>query len=228
MDILMPTVLSYRAFLSIKMMLLRLLVAIFLHLPIVLSFPHLPDRLGLHDRGLTTEAPPSTTIRPIPIPIPTTTGDPWKDMCKPGAECDCTRIKDKNGEEYFQCVTNPRCDHCWINITVTTTTTTTTTPPPTRLPPSTPLLPVTDFLSTDYQTLLPGTYTSSSNGTAHVVIVQQPSQPTSISVVTSTLTLTSFVTASVTPVFGVSRSGAGSAVWTPPSADLQPSVERRR
>lgn len=56
--------------------------------------------------------PPTTTtiIEPIPFPLPpttsfplpppTTTSDPWKDMCLPGQECDCSRIKDKNGEEY--------------------------------------------------------------------------------------------------------------------------------
>ncbi|EGR52386.1 uncharacterized protein TRIREDRAFT_102938 [Trichoderma reesei QM6a] len=144
--------------------------------------------------------PPTTTtiIEPIPFPLPpttsfplpppTTTSDPWKDMCLPGQECDCSRIKDKNGEEYFQCVTNPRCDHCWINITTTTTTTTTSS---SSLPSfSTPIILTTpattkNLLSTDYRTLLPGTYTSSSHGTAHVVVVQQPA---SIHFVTLTVT----------------------------------------
>ncbi|KAL7921798.1 hypothetical protein ACQKWADRAFT_313595 [Trichoderma austrokoningii] len=165
------------------MMFLRLLVAVVFHLPIVLSFPHQPTHIGL----LSTDPPlPTVTAPSIPTslpppsttPTPTTTGDPWKDMCKPGAECDCSRIQDKNGEEYFQCVTNPRCDHCWINLTTTST----------RPPPATTPTPITNFLRTDYQTLLPGTYTSSSGGTAHVVIVQQPSRSVSIRVVTATVT----------------------------------------
>jgi hypothetical protein len=111
MDALIPTLYSYRAFLSIRMMLLHLLAAILFHLPVVLSYPYLPTHLDLRGGHLLTDPPlpsPTTTIHSIPvplppittsIPIPTTTGDPWKDMCKPGAECDCTRIKDKNGEE---------------------------------------------------------------------------------------------------------------------------------
>lgn len=111
MDALMPTIYSYRTFLSIKMMLLRLLVAVLFHLPIVLSFPYFPTHLDLRGGSLLTEPPiPPTTTAPsippslpppstTPISIPTTTADYWREMCKPGAECDCTRIKDKNGEE---------------------------------------------------------------------------------------------------------------------------------
>ncbi|KAL7944222.1 hypothetical protein V8C42DRAFT_358439 [Trichoderma barbatum] len=193
-----PSFFSYRTVISVKMMLLRILVAIFFHLPMVLSSPQAltHPHPHPHNSSLEIDPPPPTTILPIPIPlppttsfppIPTTTGDPLKDMCKPGAECDCTRIKDKNGEEYFQCVTNPRCDHCWINITVTTT-----TPP---IPPG------TNLFSTDYRTLLPGTYTSASDGTAHVVVLQQPSSSHATRFVT--LTLTSLVTVSVTPVCDV-------------------------
>ncbi|KAL6910193.1 hypothetical protein GGI43DRAFT_426967 [Trichoderma evansii] len=198
------------------MMLLRLLVAVLFHLPIVLSFPYFPTHLDLRDGSLLTEPPippPSTT----PIPIPTTTGDYWREMCKPGAECDCTRIKDKNGEEYFQCVTNPRCDHCWINLTTTSTTTTSPLP-------FTTLTPVTNFLRTDYQTLLPGTYTSSSGGTAHVVIVQQPPQSISISIVTATVT--DLVTISVTPFCDASF--GGSIVTTSPSVNFQPGMQWKR
>lgn len=118
---------------------------------------------------------------------------------------------------YFQCVTNPRCDHCWINLTATTTTTT-------RPLPFTSVTPVTNFLRTDYQTLLPGTYTSSSSGTAHVVIVQQPSQSISISVVTATMT--NLVTISVIPFCGASF--GGSTATASPSVDFQPGVEWKR
>ncbi|KAH0494517.1 hypothetical protein TgHK011_001134 [Trichoderma gracile] len=132
---------------------------------------------------------PPTTSFPLPPPPPTTTSDPWKDMCLPGQECDCSRIKDKNGEEYFQCVTNPRCDHCWINITTTTTTSSSPTSLPSFSTPITLTTPATKNLlssSTDYRTLLPGTYTTSSaHGTAHVVVVQQPA---SIHFVTLTVT----------------------------------------
>ncbi|KAM0463428.1 hypothetical protein ACHAO4_000142 [Trichoderma viride] len=182
------------------MLVLRLLVAVFFHLPVVLSYPHYPTHLALR-RGLSTDPPLPTATAPsiptslpppstTPTPNPTTTGNPWTDMCKLGAECDCSRIEDKNGDEYFQCVTNPRCDHCWINLTTTSTTTT-------HPPKPTTLTPITNFLRTDYQTLLPGTYTSSSGGTAHVVIVQQPPQSVSVSVVTATVT--NLVTVSAVP-----------------------------
>ncbi|UKZ80336.1 hypothetical protein TrVFT333_008094 [Trichoderma virens FT-333] len=189
MDAPIPTIFSYRAILSVKMMLLRVLIAIFFHLPVALSFPQILTHTHHHNRSVEIDPPP-TTIHPIPLPLPpttsfptpTTTSDPWKDMCKPGAECDCTRIQDKNGEEYFQCVTNPRCDHCWINITTTTTH---------------PIPPATKLFSTDYMTLLPGTYFTSSDGTIHVVVVE-PSQITTTRFVT--LTRTSLVTVSVTPM----------------------------
>ncbi|KAK1251240.1 hypothetical protein MKX07_005795 [Trichoderma sp. CBMAI-0711] len=156
------------------MLLLRILASLLFHLPIVLSVPHYTPSLSPpspppphhrnHRYNRSLEAivvvaplppppppppPPTTTtiIEPIPFPLPptssfplpppTTTSDPWKDMCLPGQECDCSRIKDKNGED------------------------------------------------TDYRTLLPGTYTSSSHGTAHVVVVQQPA---SIHFVTLTVT----------------------------------------
>ncbi|KAL7929621.1 hypothetical protein V8C35DRAFT_331126 [Trichoderma chlorosporum] len=179
------------------MMLLRVLVSIFFHLPMVLSLPQVLTHPHHHNRSVDID-PPSPTIHPIPMPLPPTTStstpttpsDPWTDMCKPGAECDCSRIQDKNGEEYFQCVTNPRCDHCWMNFTTTTTTT----------PSSPSTAPVTNLFSTDFRTLLPGTYTSSAAGTAHVVVVQ-PSQHTTTRYFT--LTKTRFVTVSVTPVCDV-------------------------
>lgn len=109
MDALIPTAYSYRAFLSIKMLVLRLLVAVFFHLPIVLSYPHYPTHLALRG-GLSTDPPlPTATAPSIPTSLPppsttptlnpTTTGNPWTDMCKLGAECDCSRIEDKNGDE---------------------------------------------------------------------------------------------------------------------------------
>lgn len=109
MDALIPTAYSYRAFLSIKMLVLRLLVAVLFHLPVVLSYPHYPTHLNLRGGGLsepplpTNTAPSIPTLLPPPstTPTPTTTGDPWTDMCKAGAECDCSRIADKNGEEYL-------------------------------------------------------------------------------------------------------------------------------
>lgn len=116
---------------------------------------------------------------------------------------------------YFQCVTNPRCDHCWINLTTTSTTTT-------RPPRLTTLTPITNFLRSDYQTLLPGTYTSSSGGTAHVVIVQQPSQSVSVSVVTATVT--NLVTVSAAPF---SDASLGSTA-TVASVDVRRSVRWKR
>lgn len=66
------------------------------------------------------------------------------DHCSAGGECDCSRIGDKNSEawvallpgedemgwevlsltgrnRYFQCVTNPNCERCWVSRTATTT-----------------------------------------------------------------------------------------------------------
>ncbi|KAL7902731.1 hypothetical protein HDV64DRAFT_275080 [Trichoderma sp. TUCIM 5745] len=200
------------------MLVLRLLVAVLFHLPVVLSYPHYPTHLNLRGGGLsepplpTNTAPSIPTLLPPPstTPTPTTTGDPWTDMCKAGAECDCSRIADKNGEEYFQCVTNPRCDHCWINLTSTSTTTTRSSSP----------TPITNFLRTDYQTLLPGTYTSSSGGTAHVVIVQQ-----SVSVSVVTATVTDLVTVSAVPF---SDASFGGATATAPSVDVRRSVRWKR
>ncbi|KAH8174705.1 hypothetical protein LIA77_06124 [Sarocladium implicatum] len=57
---------------------------------------------------------------------------PSSDMCGKGQECDCDRIEDKNGDEYFRCVINWACEHCWI------------TPwPPTDKPEPTTLVTVT-------------------------------------------------------------------------------------
>ncbi|KAL6891710.1 hypothetical protein HDV57DRAFT_525179 [Trichoderma longibrachiatum] len=189
------------------MFLLRILASLLFHLPIVLSIPQhslgTPSHHRRYNRSLEVIAPlpppppppPTTIIEPVPFPLPpttsfplppptTTTSDPWRDMCLPGQECDCTRIEDKNGEEYFQCVTNPRCDHCWINITTTTTSSSSSTWP-TPIILTTPSPVTKNLLSTDYRTLLPGTYTSSARGTAHVVVVQQPA---SIHFVTLTVT----------------------------------------
>ncbi|KAL6880839.1 hypothetical protein J3F83DRAFT_710709 [Trichoderma novae-zelandiae] len=204
------TILSHRAIAipSIRMLLLRILASLLFHLPIVVvvAVPQYPTSSPLHRRHYNRSLavvvvvaplppPPLTTVvEPIPIPLPPTTSfplpsstsDPWRDMCKPGAECDCTRIKDKNGEEYFQCVTNPRCDHCWINITTTSPSPTSPSSTSTPISLTTPPPATKNLLSTDYRTLLPGTYTSSAGGTAHVVVVQQ--QPASINFVTLTVT----------------------------------------
>ncbi|CAM1504874.1 Fc.00g024650.m01.CDS01 [Cosmosporella sp. VM-42] len=85
----------------------------------------------------------------------TTLGPP---DCSSGGECDCSGIADKNSEQYFQCITNARCEVCWNPTLVPTATT----------PPST---------STDYHTMPPGTYTTTSNGTVHVIIVGPVTAP---------------------------------------------------
>lgn len=107
---------------SIRMFLLRILASLLFHLPIVLSIPQhslgTPSHHRRYNRSLEVIAPlpppppppPTTIIEPVPFPLPpttsfplppptTTTSDPWRDMCLPGQECDCTRIEDKNGEE---------------------------------------------------------------------------------------------------------------------------------
>ncbi|KAI9898834.1 hypothetical protein N3K66_005295 [Trichothecium roseum] len=37
------------------------------------------------------------------------------DNCWIGGPCDCRNIEPTGSEEWFQCVTNPACEHCWIN-----------------------------------------------------------------------------------------------------------------
>ncbi|TFB04730.1 hypothetical protein CCMA1212_003165 [Trichoderma ghanense] len=100
------------------MLLLRILASLLFHLPIVLCIPHhqspAAPRQHRYNRSLAVASlppplppPPTTIVEPVPFPLPpttsfplpTTTSDPWRDMCLPGAECDCSRIKDKNGEE---------------------------------------------------------------------------------------------------------------------------------
>ncbi|KAF4334270.1 hypothetical protein FBEOM_11897 [Fusarium beomiforme] len=59
--------------------------------------------------GTYTETISTGLVRIIVVNEPTpTTANPAK--CP--AECDCTRIKDKNSDEYAQCVTNAACRPC--------------------------------------------------------------------------------------------------------------------
>ncbi|KEY64620.1 hypothetical protein S7711_02824 [Stachybotrys chartarum IBT 7711] len=78
----------------------------------------------------------------------TTIGPP--DNCGPGAECDCSRIEDPNGDEYFRCVTNPACEHCFHTAFAT----------------------LVSAATTNYHTASPGTYTEThSDGLVVVIIV---------------------------------------------------------
>ncbi|KAJ6442513.1 phospholipase D [Purpureocillium lavendulum] len=60
-----------------------------------------------------TKCHPSSTPRTTTPCSPPATSPPV-DMCGKGGECDCSRIPDVNSDEFFQCVTNPNCEHCWI------------------------------------------------------------------------------------------------------------------
>ncbi|KAI8656291.1 hypothetical protein NCS56_01232500 [Fusarium sp. Ph1] len=57
--------------------------------------------------GTYTETISEGAIRVIVVVDATTTS---KAECP--AECDCSRIKDKESDEYFQCITNPNCRPC--------------------------------------------------------------------------------------------------------------------
>ncbi|KAK5987048.1 hypothetical protein PT974_11165 [Cladobotryum mycophilum] len=68
-----------------------------------------------HHRPSTTLTTIHTTTSTTTASIPTFT-PPDLPICKPGALCDCSRIKDQNSDEFFQCVTNPQCEVCWHAI----------------------------------------------------------------------------------------------------------------
>ncbi|KAH7313697.1 hypothetical protein B0I35DRAFT_435688 [Stachybotrys elegans] len=93
------------------------------------------------------------------------------DNCGVGGECDCSDIEDKNGEEYFQCVTNPNCEHCWI-------TTLTERPRTSSATATTTASESAASSSTDYMTMPPGTYTETSSGTVVIIIVKTGAVPT--------------------------------------------------
>ena len=92
------------------------------------------------------------------------------DDCATGGKCDCSRIKDTNSEEYFQCVTNPNCERCWVTRTTARNSTTS---------------------GINFQTMKPGTYTITSNGTVlNVIVTQEVVTPTTSRVyVTTTKTV---------------------------------------
>ncbi|KLO86240.1 uncharacterized protein FFB20_13349 [Fusarium fujikuroi] len=59
--------------------------------------------------GTYTETISTSLVRIIVVNEPTpTTGN----QAKCPVECDCTRIKDKNSDEYAQCLTNAACRPC--------------------------------------------------------------------------------------------------------------------
>ncbi|KAI9170754.1 hypothetical protein HJFPF1_00225 [Paramyrothecium foliicola] len=104
-------------------------------------------RAGQHERPPRAESTSSSSSGP-------------PDNCGAGGECDCSLIEDRNSDEYFQCVTNPNCEHCWISTLTTSTTVPSTTAP---LPAPT---------TTDYRTMPPGTYTETlTDGSVNVIIV---------------------------------------------------------
>ncbi|KAG6000035.1 hypothetical protein E4U21_005993 [Claviceps maximensis] len=39
---------------------------------------------------------------------------PTREDCAKGGQCDCSRIQDTNSEQFFQCVTDPICELCWV------------------------------------------------------------------------------------------------------------------
>ncbi|VUC34406.1 unnamed protein product [Clonostachys rosea] len=52
----------------------------------------------------------------------TTTGAPrLPDNCYIGGPCDCSLIPDKKSPDYVRCISNPACEHCFLNNNTLTT-----------------------------------------------------------------------------------------------------------
>ncbi|OAA40704.1 hypothetical protein NOR_05792 [Metarhizium rileyi] len=116
-------------------------------------------------------------------PTSATLAPPSADDCAPGGACDCSRIPDKQSDVYFQCVTNPNCERCWVGKSTVST--------------LSPKLPVANVTSMDYRTMSPGTYTITANGTVlNVVVTQEIATPLSTEVF---VTMTETVVVTVQP-----------------------------
>ncbi|EGX94575.1 hypothetical protein CCM_02846 [Cordyceps militaris CM01] len=92
--------------------------------------------------------------------------------CVSYGECDCSRFKDDGSNEYFQCISNPNCAAC-------------TSPDATPAPPASSIYGL--------ETVAPGTYSVTFDGTIKTVVVPSPTATTTelITVTAmSTLTLT--------------------------------------
>ncbi|CAH0027696.1 unnamed protein product [Clonostachys rhizophaga] len=64
----------------------------------------------------------------------TTTGAPrLPDNCYIGGPCDCSLIADKKSPDYIRCISNPACEHCFLNNGTLTTRPSTLITQPTTL-----------------------------------------------------------------------------------------------
>ncbi|KHN95564.1 uncharacterized protein MAM_06621 [Metarhizium album ARSEF 1941] len=94
---------------------------------------------------------------------------------------------------FFQCVTNPNCEHCRIETPTTSTA-------PASSSPKTPTSAAnaTSVSVTNYRTMPPGTYTVTTNGTVlDIVVTQETATPTSSQALVTT---TETVVITVRPV----------------------------
>lgn len=197
--------------------LLTCIIAIFTHAH---AAPR-PDSLAvICPKSNTSSSPwPGTTpFTAMPLPTLPGAGD-----CAPGGVCDCSRIPDKNSNEfvpftypylprhiatlttarYFQCVTNPNCEYCWVGRSATSTSSSS----------KTLVANATSISITDYHTMSPGTYTITTNGTViNIVVTQEIATPSSSTQVFVTMTETVVVTVSSASTWTASKSSSTATV----------------
>ncbi|KAK9434663.1 Ham1-like protein [Metarhizium brunneum] len=177
--------------------LLTCIIAIFTHAH---AAPR-PDSLSvICPKSNTSSSPwPGTTpFTAMPLPTLPSAGD-----CAPGGVCDCSRIPDKNSNEYFQCVTNPNCEYCWVGRPTTSTSSSS----------KTLVANSTSISITDYHTMSPGTYTITTNGTViNIVVTQEIATPTSSTQVFVTMTETVVVTVSSASAWTAIKSSSTATV----------------
>ncbi|OAR01909.1 hypothetical protein LLEC1_01253 [Akanthomyces lecanii] len=95
--------------------------------------------------------------------------------CQAYGECDCSRFKNKDSDEYFQCISNSKCAACCS-------------------PDITPV-PSTSSLY-ELETLAPGTYTLTYDGTTKTAVVPPPTA--TVTDCTTVTAVSTFITVTVT------------------------------
>ncbi|CEJ94292.1 hypothetical protein VHEMI09833 [[Torrubiella] hemipterigena] len=131
----------------------------------------------------TTVPVANSTVVPTPAPPPPTTTVSVPSPCSPDGACDCSKIEDKDGDEYFQCITNPACERCHLS---TTTTTSSSIASPT-------------LTQTTPRTFSPGTYTVLINGTTSIMVLPTQATVTLTKVVTPDITSDATTSSEATP-----------------------------
>ncbi|KID96577.1 hypothetical protein MAJ_07513, partial [Metarhizium majus ARSEF 297] len=171
--------------------LLTCIVAIFTHAH---AAPR-PDSLAvICPKSNTSSSPwPGTTpFTAMPLPTLPSAGD-----CAPGGVCDCSRIPDKNSDEFVP--------FTYPYLPRSTTSTSSSS--------KTLVANATSISITDYHTMSPGTYTITTNGTViNIVVTQEIATPTSSTQVFVTMTETVVVTVSSASTWPASKSSSTATV----------------